>query len=148
MYSKIYCPIGSTLSLRLYWSRLKSSDPRPVTYGAQRQPTPKVRDKSGGTHGIPSNDGGESICIAARVRARRDVAQARAAATRAIEPIEPIEPRVDKAERGPAFRKQVIIKQRDYPRRNLYIGGQLGALRWKIQRGETDGRCAACAFRS
>ena len=53
-------------------------------YGTQRpsQPTRRVkRDKSDVTHGIPSNDGGESICNAARVRARRDIAQARAGDT-------------------------------------------------------------------
>ena len=112
--------------------------PRPVTYGAQRQPTPKFKgERSGGTNRIPSRDGGEPSCTAARVRARRDVVQCPAADT--------IEPRVQPAESAVAMPKPEIIKQRDKPCRNLYIGGQEGALDGR-HRGETDGRCAACAI--
>ena len=88
--------------------RWKLSVPRTVTYGAQRQSTPKFkRERSGGKNRIPSRDGGEPSCTAAHVRARRDVVQGTAADT--------IKPRVQPAERVVAFPNLVIIKHRDEP---------------------------------
>jgi len=59
---------------------------------------------------IPSIDGGESSGAATRVRAAYDVEQG-------FETVL-VQPRVEPAERVPAFRKLVVIKQREYGRHN------------------------------
>jgi hypothetical protein len=47
----------------------KSGVPRPVTYGAQNQPTSKMKIyRPGGMNGIPSSNGRESISAAALIR--------------------------------------------------------------------------------
>ena len=80
---------------------------RPKTcdlYRAQGQQTAKVnRHKTGGTHRVPSRGGRKPKGLAARVCPRCDVKEAREAVT--------IQPWVEKAERGLALRKSVVIKQ-------------------------------------
>jgi len=80
----------------------KSNVPRPVTCGAQNQPTSKMkRYKSGGTNGIPSRDGRESISVAARVRTRYDVVEALKSVA--------VQPEIEETERGPAVRNKKVI---------------------------------------
>ena len=72
--------------------------------------------KTGGTHGVPSFSGGESLAITARVRPSFDIVEALHAVF-----IQPIQPWVEEAERGLALRKFVVIKQGYNARHDLYI---------------------------
>src|SRR6266702_364335 len=92
------------------------------------------RHKSCETHRVPSNDSGESRSIAARIRPRRDVIQAREAAA--------VQPGVEEAKRLPSGREQVVIQQGDDARRGLYVGSQQGARGWRMQmRSPKGGGC-------
>ena len=82
-----------------------------------------MKCQSGGTNGIPSDAGRESLSLAARVRTRYDVVEARASLS--------VQPGIEKTKHGLAVRKTVVIKQRDYARYYLDIGSQ----RWAFESG-------------
>lgn len=91
-----------------------------MTYGTQDQPKSKMRRcKSGGTNEIPSIDVSESRSVAAWVRTKSDVGEARASAL--------VKPGIEKTKCGLTFRNKEAINQRDYTRHCLDIGSQLGA---------------------
>jgi len=93
-----------------------------VTYGAQNQPTSKIRYKPGGTYGIPSFDGRESRSAAARVGTPYDVVEGFEGREFA-----PVQPEIEPTKLGLAIRNKEVIKQRDNARHYLDIDGQLGA---------------------
>ena len=103
-----------------------------MTYGAQNQPTSKVkRYKSGGTHGIPPKDGFESNSEAApNVPTRPDVFEAPHSPT--------VQPGIEKTKWVVPIRNTVVIKQRDHARRRLDIDGQLTAWDGKTQSGRSQ----------
>ena len=75
---------------------MKSSVPRPVTYGTQSQPTLKVKSKfRERTNRIPSISGGETLGTAARVRTRCDVIDA-------LECVA-VQPEIEEPKRGATF---------------------------------------------
>ena len=77
------------------------------------------RQKWGGTHRIPSIAGEKSFGAAARVSPKFNVLDA-------PEP-DCIQPRIYQTKRLSLFRNKEVIKQREYARHCLDIGGQLGA---------------------
>ena len=80
-------------------SFLNSGVPRPVTYGAQNQPKPKMKRW---TNGIPSLGGIKSTSVAPRVRTLNDVVQAHESVS--------VQPGVEETKRGLAFRDEEVIK--------------------------------------
>ena len=82
----------------------KFSVPRPVTYGAQNQPTSKMKGYKR-ANGIPSGDGRESRGVAARVRTRYDVLEAPNS--------DSVQPGIDETQRRSVVRNKEIIKHRD-----------------------------------
>jgi len=86
------------------------------------------RYQSGGTNGIPPYDGRESFSLAALVRARCDVIEAR-------EPVV-VQPGIEETKRGLAVRNTIVIKQRYDARYCLDIDGQPGAQGWTTESGD------------
>src|SRR6266702_594622 len=108
---------------------LKSGVPRPVTYDAQTQPTSNMkRFQSSGTNGIPPGDGRESLSLAALVRARCDVSEAREQVA--------VQPGIEETKRGLAVRNKIVIKQRDDARHCLDISSWQSARRLMMDDGE------------
>jgi len=116
-----------TSSLSVFCRFKKFGVPRPETYQAENQPTSKMkRRKSRGTNRIPSSDGREPICAAARVRARCNVLEAHESVA--------VQPGIEEAKWALPIRNHEVIKQRDYARHGLYI-----VVSWVLgadQRGE------------
>ena len=101
------------------------------------------RRKSGGAYRIPPGDRGESVSPTARVLAKCDVGEARAA--------DAVEPGVEETERGHAFRKAVVVQQRNNASHGLYVGRSAGCSRVDDGRRreveKTHGRRATRAIR-